>query len=150
MKRETFTTLVAYLFILLFLYTAISKWLSFSITHSDMRRNPLLGDMPLFWTIVVPAAEIVISVLLFLPATRRIGLWATVALMVAFTGYVGVLLASDYHLPCTCGGIFRALTWKQHLWVNIGLVALAISALTLYKHGGRNGNHRFNNDFIAQ
>lgn len=131
MKKETFIQIICYIFILLFMYTAISKLLAFDITLFDMRRNPLLGDMPLFWTIVVPVAEIIISVLLFFAVTRHIGLWLTLVLMLCFTSYVGILLASDYDLPCTCGGIFRELSWRQHLWVNFGLTLLAITAVVL-------------------
>lgn len=131
MKQEKIILAIAYFFILLFLYTAISKLLAFSVTLFDMRRNPLLGNWALFWTIAVPAVEIIIAVLLFIPKTRRMGLWATLILMVGFTGYVGILLASNYDLPCTCGGIFRELGWRQHLWVNIGLVILALAALIL-------------------
>lgn len=147
MKRETFITFVAYLFILLFLYTAISKLLAFEITLFDMKRNPLLSDMPMVWAIGVPVAEIIISVLLFLPRTRTFGLYASLILMIGFTGYVGALLASDYQLPCTCGGIFRELSWKQHLCVNIGFTILAFIAI-LVDGRGRNGR-RFN-ELIAQ
>lgn len=131
MKRNTIITAIAYFFILLFLYTAISKLLTFNVTLFDMRRNPLLGDAPLFWTISVPIVEIIVAVLLFLPATRRIGLWSSLILMLSFTAYVGVLLVSDFKLPCTCGGIFRELGWRQHLWVNIGLTILAVVALLI-------------------
>lgn len=134
MKRNTIITAIAYFFILLFLYTAISKLLTFNVTLFDMRRNPLLGDAPLFWTISVPIVEIVVAVLLFLPATRRIGLWASLVLMLGFTAYVGILLVSDFKLPCTCGGIFRELGWRQHLWVNIGLTILAAVALLIQKN----------------
>lgn len=131
MKRGTIITAISYFFILLFLYTALSKIMAFSVTLFDMRRNPLLSEYPLFWTIAVPAVEIIICALLLFPQKRRVGLWATMALMISFTGYVGILLASNYDLPCTCGGIFRELSWRQHLWVNIGLVLLATVALLL-------------------
>lgn len=147
MKRETFITVVAYVFILLFLYTAISKLLAFSVTVFDMEGNPILKDAPLFWAIAVPASEIIVSVLLFVPKWRRIGLWGSLILMIGFTGYVGVLLVSDFKLPCTCGGIFRELSWTQHLWVNIVFTLLAMVSLLLNGRG-RNGK-RFN-ELIAQ
>lgn len=131
MKRSTIPTAIAYFFILLFLYTALAKTMAFSVTLFDMRRNPLLSEYPLFWAVAVPVVEIIICGLLLFPQKRRVGLWATLALMISFTGYVSVLLASNYDLPCTCGGIFRELSWRQHLWVNIGLVVLAALGLLL-------------------
>lgn len=131
MRQEKIITAIVYFFILLFMYTAISKLLAFNVTLFDMRRNPLLGNLALFWTVSVPAVEILISVLLFIPKTRKIGLWATLILISGFTGYVGTLLLSDYNLPCTCGGIFRELSWRQHLWVNLGLIIVALKAIIL-------------------
>ncbi|MGJ1285090.1 MauE/DoxX family redox-associated membrane protein [Sphingobacterium spiritivorum] len=149
MKRETIVQIICYSFILLFMYTAISKLLAFNVTEFDMHRNPILGDYPRFWAVSVPVAEIIVSVLLFFVGTRRLGLWLTLLLMVGFTGYVGVLLASDYHLPCTCGGIFRQLTWTQHLYVNIGLTAIAIVGIVLNGQG-RDGKMLPYKDFIAR
>src|SRR5690554_6487207 len=130
--RQHIITGIAYFFILLFMYTAFSKLMAFNVTLFDMRRNPFLGDFPMFWTVSVPVVEIIVSALLFFRRTRRLGLWVTLILMIGFTGYVGLLLASNYSLPCTCGGIFRELSWTQHLWVNIGLLLLAMTALTLH------------------
>lgn len=140
MKRETIVQIICYSFILLFMYTAISKLLAFNVTEFDMHRNPILGNYPRFWAISVPLVEIVVSVLLFLPGTRKIALFATLLLMIGFTGYVGVLLASDFHLPCTCGGIFRQLTWTQHLYVNIALTILAVIGIILNGQG-RDGKY---------
>lgn len=129
--KEKIVRNIAYFFIVLFLYTAFSKLLMFETTLFDMRKNPLLSEYPLFWTISVPVVEIIVSVLLFFASTRRIGLWITSMMMVAFTGYIGLLLQLDYDLPCTCGGIFRELGWRQHLWVNVGLIALVMVARVL-------------------
>lgn len=149
MKRNTFITAIAYFFILLFLYTAISKLLAFRVTVFDMEGNPLLKNTPTLWAISIPVVEIVVAVLLFLPATRRIGLWASLVLMIGFTAYVGVLLASNFKLPCTCGGIFRELSWWQHLWVDIGLTILAAVALLIQKND-RDWKRSYTKELFAQ
>lgn len=131
MKTRIFIQVVAYLFVLLFLYTAFSKLLAYNVTLFDMRRNPILDDMPVFWALAVPITEILVSLLLLLPVTRFYGLLGTMILMIGFTGYVGVLLLSDFQLPCTCGGIFREMNWQQHFWVNLSLTLLAVIALIL-------------------
>lgn len=150
MKRKNIVTGITYFFILLFMYTAISKLLAFDVTLFDMRRNPILGNMSLFWSVSVPVAEIIVSILLFVSATRLVGLWATLILIIGFTVYVGMLLVSNYQLPCTCGGIFRELSWTQHLYVNIGLTILVIIGILLSYGHGRNGKYIQTNEFIAQ
>lgn len=150
MKRKNIIAVIAYFFILVFMYTAISKLLAFNVTLFDMKRNPLLGNMPMFWAVSVPVAEIIISILLFASATRRTGLKAALVLMLGFTGYVGLLLVSNYDLPCTCGGIFRELSWTNHLYVNIGLTMLVVIAIVLGNGHGRDGKYIQTKDFIAQ
>lgn len=150
MKAKTIVKGISYFFIFLFLYTAISKLMAFNATLFYMKRNPLLGDFPFFWTIATPIVEIITASLLSVPATRRIGLWAVLVLMTAFTVHAGALLASDYKLPCTtCGRIFRELTSQQHLWINIGLVLLAVVGIILYGQG-RNGKQIYKKDSIVQ
>lgn len=147
MKRETIVTIITYLFILVFLYTGFSKLLGFNQTLFDMGRNPYLSDIALLLAIGIPVVEIVISVLIFLPKTRLLGLVATVVLMIAFTGYVGLLLLSDSKLPCTCGGVFREMSWTQHLFFNLVLTALATWGWQLQrkieKIAYRSENHAF-------
>lgn len=51
-------------------------------------------------------------------------------LMTAFTIYI-VLIISGYFpkVPCTCGGVIRALGWKAHLVFNLIFLSAAILAL---------------------
>jgi hypothetical protein len=74
---------------------------------------------------LVPLAELAIVVLLFFISTRSLGLKASFTLMILFTFYIGYMLIFTPHLPCSCGGVLRQLSWKNHLIFNLGLTLLA-------------------------
>jgi hypothetical protein len=125
--------LVVALLVLLFVYTASSKFLDWQHFTGTMLTQPLprwlARSLP--WTI--PAAEIVAAGFLLYAPTKRKGLFLALFLLIAFTLYIATILL---HLlpgrtPCSCGGIFRHLTWQQHFWVNVGLIGLTAFALAV-------------------
>lgn len=125
--------IIAAIFILLFVYTATSKLLThrlFVITLKDAGIRNFAIDF-LSWTI--PAAELIISFLLFIPNYRTIGLIGSFGLMLLFTVYIAYMLITSSHLPCSCGGIISKLSWQQHLWLNVFLASLAASAIYMNK-----------------
>jgi hypothetical protein len=133
MKRSLLAELVVGLLILLFIYTASSKLLDFASFRHVLSRSPLIGNRApvVAWTL--PLIEILISLLLILPHTRLIGLWCSFGLMLAFTGYVSYMLAYTPHLPCSCGGVFKQMTWKQHLVFNITYFLITLFGIWLYQ-----------------
>jgi len=133
MKRSLIAELVVGSLILLYIYTATSKLLDFGSFRHVLSRSPLIGNFAPVVAWILPSAEIVISVLLILPQTRRIGLWCSVVLMFAFTGYVGYMLTFTSHLPCSCGGVLKQMTWKQHLVFNITYSLIALLGIWLYQ-----------------
>ena len=57
-------------------------------------------------------------------------LLTSLALLTLFTGYIAAILLHFFpRTPCSCGGIFRNLSWQQHFWVNLGLITLTTLAL---------------------
>jgi len=133
MKRTTFVELIAYFFIILFLYTGFSKLMDFYVFKEQLATSPLLASVSGVVAIGLPAIEIIVSIILFLPKTRLRGLYASLALMSLFTGYVIYIINFNDQLPCTCGGILQELSWEEHLIVNIAFVALAITGIILSK-----------------
>ncbi|RWU08147.1 MauE/DoxX family redox-associated membrane protein [Pedobacter chitinilyticus] len=131
MKRATIIDTIAYAFIILFLYTAFSKLFIYSIYVKDLGRSPFVGEWAAPLSILLPLIEFAISILLFVPRTRTLGLWGSLALMIAFTAYVSALVFTQDHLPCSCGGLIRELTWKQHFFFNIFFTLLAALAIWL-------------------
>lgn len=133
MKRTLVIEIIAALLILLFLYAAFSKLLEFRTFVAELDEHPLFRDRAVSIAVLIPAVEILTAVCLFIPATRRWGLWESLALMSVFTLYIGAMLAFDSHLPCSCGGVLQQLSWKQHFIFNIGFMLLALGGVLLQR-----------------
>lgn len=128
MKRENIILLIGYAIMVLFIYTALSKLFAYSIYLSDLRRSPELGAFAVPISILIPGTELISAIFILIPAWRKIGFLVATILMIAFTLYVSYVLLFAQEQPCTCGGIIRELTWKQHLSFNIFFTILAAIA----------------------
>lgn len=131
MKKETIINVISYTFVLLFVYTALSKWFTYNIYLYDLRRSPELGSFALPISIFIPGGELLAAGLLLFASKRRFGLWLAFLLMILFSLYVAYVLLFAPELPCTCGGIIRNLTWPQHLVFNLVFTGLAAWGLHL-------------------
>lgn len=116
---------IAYFFILLFCYAAISKGFDFENFQVQLAQSPLLSAYAGFVSYGVIILEMVIVGLLSYHATRLWGLYASFAIMVAFTFYIYLILNYSDFVPCSCGGILEKLGWTEHLIFNLGCVVLA-------------------------
>ena len=139
MKKSTIVEIITHLFIILFLYTGISKLLEFDVFEEQLADSPILNSVAPVVAWGLPITEFVVSLLLFFPKYRLKGLYASFVLMILFTGYVGALLSISTELPCSCGGIMEALSWQAHLVVNIALIGLALTGIIIAKKIKRNG-----------
>jgi hypothetical protein len=134
MKKNTWVEIIAALFILLFVYTAISKILDYNTFWFVLSQSPLFGDKKaVIVARYLPMMELLIAILLFIPFTRKLGLWFSLLIMTVFTAYLFYIIYFTKHLPCSCGGVLENLTWKQHLLFNILFILLALTALWLSK-----------------
>lgn len=131
------TQVIAATFIFLFTYTALSKILDHSSFKAALEQSPVLSYTAAILAWVIPAAELIVSGLLFFPATRKKGLLGSLLLMSGFTLYIGAMLLFSNNLPCSCGGVLQQLTWQQHLLFNIFFTVWAAAALKLQKQGTR-------------
>ncbi len=131
--NATFRTIllesICLLYVVLFVYAAISKLLEFENFQAQLGQSPLLSAYTGFVSYAVLGIELVIAVFLCFPKTRYIGLLSALALMVLFTVYIVIILNYSYFVPCSCGGILESLGWKEHLAFNIGFVVLALIGL---------------------
>jgi hypothetical protein len=132
-KRSLVSEILSSLFILLFVYTAISKLMVRSTFEYTLSKSPLLDWGAPFFSVAVPLLELIIALLLFVPRTRLKGLYAYTALMTVFTLWIGYLLTIASHRPCSCGGVLKYLTWKEHFLFNLGCIALGIIAIVYEK-----------------
>lgn len=132
-NRNTIVEIIASLFILLFAYTGINKFIAIDTLKGTLKEYPIIGDMPVLIAWGLPVIELLVSVLLFIPRTKLLGLYSAMALMISFTLYLGYMLVFTPKLPCTCGGMLQQLSWTQHLIFNLLFIVLSVCGLLLYK-----------------
>jgi len=134
-KRNLKVEIISYLFIILFVYAAVSKLLDFEQYRAQIGQSSLLNTFADYVAWGVPVTEILVSLLFFLPKLRLAGLWASFTLMVIFSIYIIFVLNFADSIPCSCGGVIASLSWSQHLIFNIGFTLLAIfGILLMQKH----------------
>lgn len=133
MKQSTLIEIISLLFIILFLYTGVSKLMDYSVFKEQIATSPLLAPVSAWIAILLPAIEIIVSVLLFIPRWRMKGLYAALGFMVLFTGYIVAMLTFNEHIPCSCGGVIELLSWKGHIVFNSVFILLAMIAIVLGK-----------------
>jgi hypothetical protein len=118
--------IISALFIFIFVYTSISKVLDYTSFKTVLSKSPLIGNSADLTAWMLPVVELVISLCLFFPRTRGLGLKLTLGLMTLFTIYVLYMLLFVPDLPCSCGGVISAMSWTQHLFFNIALTIIAL------------------------
>lgn len=128
--KERIQAITSAILVLLFSYTAFSKWLDMRLYTYEMHNQPL----PRFFTDVLiwglPPLELTIVLLLLFASTRWLGFVVALGLMGAFTMYSILILTGAFHrVPCSCGGVIRLLSWREHLVLNIGMVVVSLWGL---------------------
>ncbi len=123
--------IISALFIFLFTYTAINKLLQFGSFKKVLAVSPLTSN----WAGIAASCILLLEgftvLLLLYPPVRVAGIFLSFLLMVLFSSYILIMLVSSSHLPCSCGGILKELTWRNHLYLNIFLTILAGLAMVL-------------------
>lgn len=133
LKKKVWIEFIAHLFIILFLYTGISKLLELVVFQEQLAVSPIFGKIAPIMGYAVPLTEFIISLMLFFPRHRLKGFYSTLILMVLFTVYVITLFTISPELPCSCGGIIEDLTWTGHLIFNCSLILLSIIGIRLQR-----------------
>ena len=131
--KSLIAEIISALFILLFVYAAVSKLIDHQGFLHAIQDSPLLEPFTGVISWLVPLAEITISILLFTPKFRSIGLLCSMLLMGLFTLYISYMLLFIPHLPCSCGGALSGLTWTQHLAFNITFTILGLLGWIILK-----------------
>lgn len=127
--------IIAAIFILVFVYTAISKLLSMDAFIKVLHQSALLSRFAGWVGWSLPFVELVVSALLVFPETRKAGLLISLGLMVLFTAYIGWMILYEPKLPCSCGGVIRYMSWRTHLVFNSVLIVLAITGIRTIPKG---------------
>lgn len=134
-SKAIIVDVIAYLFILLFLYTATDKIWKFQSFQRVMGVMPLIGKFGVYIAYFIPTSEIITSVLLIVPALKKYGLLSSLTLMVGFTMYLIFMVFYAKDLPCNCGGVITKMSWNQHVLFNIFFIILATVACHFEKEG---------------
>lgn len=129
MKAITF--IITRLFMLLFLYSAADKLYDLEKFRVQLGQSPILTTIAAFVAWFIPFIEIIIAVLVIIPKTAVLGLYASFNLMVMFTAYIFVIMNYSAYIPCSCNGILEGASWSQHLAFNIGCVLLALIGILM-------------------
>jgi len=129
MKRIPVVEVCCSLLILLYAYTAISKFLRFKQFRFVLDESPLIhtGAGVIAW--LVPLIELLIVLLLINPNSRRTGLKISLTTLLLFTNYLFYILLFASHLPCSCGGVISSLSWQQHILFNTACIAVNIAGI---------------------
>lgn len=127
------TAILTALLILLWVYTASSKLMEFSVFQFQMELQPLPDWLSwlLGWTL--PPAELALAGLLAITRTRYAGLWLSFATLLLFSAYILWMLMTQDSLPCACGGPIDGFNWWQHLAFNLFFALLALLAMASIK-----------------
>ena len=135
MKNNPVVIVCTSLLILLFTYTALSKLSGYEKFVLLLHESPLIhkGADTIAW--LLPVTELIVVLLLFFEHTRRIGLYASLLLLVLFTLYLLYMVLFVADLPCSCGGVLSRMSWQQHILFNLFFIIvnlIAIDRLRLY------------------
>jgi hypothetical protein len=127
---------ICLLYILLFVYAAVSKLLDFENFQVQLGQSPLLSVFAVWVSWLVPFTELLTAVFLVVPKLRTLGLFIALSLMTMFSVYIFIILHFSDFVPCSCGGVLEKMSWNAHLAFNVIFIILACIALILRRHIG--------------
>ena len=133
-RRQVLLEVIVSLLVLLFLYASISKFLDFKTFIKETNNQPLPNSWTPFLVWIIPCSEVAISLALLFERTRLAGLYGSLVLMGVFSIYALIILLHAFsYIPCSCGGIIKRLTWRQHLVLNLFFVGLSIAGIRIQR-----------------
>ncbi|HVM87931.1 MAG TPA: MauE/DoxX family redox-associated membrane protein [Puia sp.] len=129
-NKYRITEIIIALLVFLFVYTSLSKLADISFFSHQLKWFPYIGKFAVIIAWMVPFSELAISVMLCIPKFQQYGLLASTLLLSVFTVYLFAMLAFHRQdLPCSCGGVIKYLSWKQHIFFNLVFIILTISGI---------------------
>jgi uncharacterized membrane protein YphA (DoxX/SURF4 family) len=127
--RKVAVETIALLFVVLFVYAAVTKLLDYEKFRVQLGQSPLLTNFAGWVAWAIPAIEIVLSVMLVIPRSRHVAFFGSFGLMVMFTAYIIAILQFSDYIPCSCGGVLQDMSWTQHLVFNVVFVLLGFGGI---------------------
>jgi uncharacterized membrane protein YphA (DoxX/SURF4 family) len=131
MNKKLLLAIICLLLILLMVYAALAKLNDYYNFRAGLDESPIIAPFAGILVWAVPATELIIALLLFLPSLRLYGLYAAFVLMSLFTIYIIVMLSFYKDIPCSCGGILEEMPWSVHIAFNSVFVLLSAWGIRL-------------------
>tara|TARA_R110002072_G_scaffold4240_1_gene29926 strand:+ start:13505 stop:13972 length:468 start_codon:yes stop_codon:yes gene_type:complete len=120
-----------FLFILLFVYAAVSKLVDYETFENQLGQSPLLSAFAGWVAPGVIIIELLIALFLIFEKTRLFALFGFYTVMVLFTTYILIILNFTDFIPCSCGGVLEQMGWTEHLVFNVGFMGFGVWAVFL-------------------
>jgi putative oxidoreductase len=142
MKKPIVTNCCIALIVLLFTYTASSKFMDHHrfVFQMGLAPVPFIKHIAPFLGWFIPILEASLVVGLLTDKYRRISLLGSFMLLFSFEIYIIAMMLSGLSLPCTCGGIISQMGWKQHLIFNAVFMAITLLSLLPSVFNSKNDN----------
>ena len=128
-KTEIINNLTCYILIFLFTYTGVTKLIDHTIFKSSILQSPIISNYATVISWLIPLLELSIVVMLAFDKYRQTGFLFSLLLMTIFTIYIIYMILFIPHLPCSCGGILKELSWSNHLLFNSLIIVLILISL---------------------
>jgi len=134
MKKPVVVPVTQFLLVFLLAYTGVSKWLGYEKFKGVLSQSPWINTWAPAIAFLLPVIELVIAVLLVIPATAYLGLLASLAILFVFTCYLILMILFAPHMPCACGGVIESLGWRSHILFNLFFLGMSFAAVYYYDH----------------
>ncbi|SEB04952.1 MauE/DoxX family redox-associated membrane protein [Pedobacter hartonius] len=130
--KQWITEIIIFLLAALFLYTAVDKLLDFKQFIQQINNQPFNNNLTPVLVHVLPASEILLTMLLLWPKTSLAGLYGAAGLLTVFTTYIALVTFNFYdRVPCGCATAFEHLSWPVHLVINSSFLILSVTGICL-------------------
>lgn len=135
--QKIFIKIIVVLLVVLYTYTACSKWFDFTRFKEAMLHQPLADWIT--WSLIytLPVLELAIALGLLSDRFRKAALVGSCCLLAVFTVYAGLILLGRFgRIPCSCGAVISGMGWKAHLVFNTSFLILNAYGVSLLKKQG--------------
>jgi hypothetical protein len=129
--KNAILEIICLLYVILFVYAAVSKLLDFENFRVQLGQSPLLSAFAGSIAWIIPVLELLIALLLVLKQWRLVGLFSAFSLMIMFTAYIYIILNYSSFVPCSCGGILEKMGWTEHMFFNFVFMILAAAGILI-------------------
>jgi len=131
MKHVIAIKIICTLLAFLFAYAAVSKLLDYNTFRVQLSQSPFITGFANVIALALPVVELTVAVSFAFSNLRLYAFYAALFLLSLFTAYLVAMLNFSYYIPCSCGGLLSALSWKEHIVFNTVFIVLSLTGIWL-------------------